>query len=141
MPLRDPHLADTSAWSKARNEPALSTVFDDAARRGLIVTCELVALEILRSAQNNDRLLRQTALLANLKNCPIGADELVRAREVQAALAANGHQRGVKPVDLVIAAAAEAAALPILHYDHDYDIIAEVTGQPVRWLAERGSLG
>jgi hypothetical protein len=29
----------------------------------------------------------------------------------------------------------------VLHYDADYDRIAEITGQPVEWVAERGSLG
>jgi len=28
----------------------------------------------------------------------------------------------------------------VLHYDADYDLIAQITGQPVRWLAPRGSL-
>jgi len=27
-----------------------------------------------------------------------------------------------------------------IHYDADYDTIAEITGQPVRWAAPRGSL-
>jgi hypothetical protein len=29
----------------------------------------------------------------------------------------------------------------VLHHDVDYDRIAEVTGPPVEWVAERGSLG
>jgi hypothetical protein len=28
----------------------------------------------------------------------------------------------------------------VLHYDEDYDRIAAITGQEVRWLAPRGSL-
>ena len=51
-----------------------------------------------------------------------------------------GH-RAVKHQDLLIAAAAEAAGLPVLHYDQDFERIAAVTGQPVEWLAPRGSLG
>jgi len=43
-------------------------------------------------------------------------------------------------MNLLIAAAAEAAGLPILHYDHDYDLIAAVTTQALPWLADRGSL-
>jgi hypothetical protein len=140
LPLDEVHLADTSAWSKARNNDKLTVSFDDAARRGLISTCELVALELLRSAQNRGRFEHQSDLLARLRACPIGAEQFERAREVQASLAARGHHRGVKPVDLLIAAAGEAAALPILHYDHDYDVIASVTGQPVRWLSAPGSL-
>ncbi len=106
----------------------------------MVTTCDLVALELLRSAQNNDRFTRQATMLASLRRCETTAAEIRRARQVQAELAAAGHQRGVKPADLLIAAAAEAAGLPILHYDHDYDLVAAVTGQPVCWIAEPGSL-
>jgi hypothetical protein len=41
---------------------------------------------------------------------------------------------------LLIAAAAEAAGLIVLHYDQDYDVIARVTGQPVEWVVPRGSV-
>jgi predicted nucleic acid-binding protein len=46
----------------------------------------------------------------------------------------------VPPADLVIAAAAESAGIPVLHYDHDHDLISAVTGQATRWLVPRGSL-
>lgn len=40
----------------------------------------------------------------------------------------------------MIAAAAEAAELPLVHYDRHFELIAELTGQPVRALAPLGSL-
>jgi predicted nucleic acid-binding protein len=40
----------------------------------------------------------------------------------------------------LIAAAAERAEVPVLHYDEDFDRIAAVTGQATRWIAPRGSL-
>jgi len=43
----------------------------------------------------------------------------------------------VQPADLLIAAAAERAGLTLVHHDRDYDTIAEVTGQPARWVAPR----
>jgi predicted nucleic acid-binding protein len=71
-----------------------------------------------------------------------GEDEWARALDVYEALAAKGgtHQRSVKHPDLLIAAAVESAAVPVVHYDEDFDRIAAVTGQPTRWLAPRGSL-
>ena len=42
--------------------------------------------------------------------------------------------------DLLIAAAAERAELAVLHYDRHFELIAEVTGQPVRALAPLGSI-
>ena len=46
----------------------------------------------------------------------------------------------MKIADLVIAAAAEAAGATVLHYDADFDRVAKLTGQPVKWIAPRGSL-
>jgi predicted nucleic acid-binding protein len=41
---------------------------------------------------------------------------------------------------LIDAAVAEATSLIVLHYDADFDHIATVTGQPTRWIVERGSI-
>jgi predicted nucleic acid-binding protein len=42
--------------------------------------------------------------------------------------------------DLIIAATAEQHGATVLHYDADYERIAEITGQPTEWIVERGSL-
>ncbi|MGH3433121.1 MAG: hypothetical protein ACRDQB_09825 [Thermocrispum sp.] len=42
--------------------------------------------------------------------------------------------------DLRIAAAAEREDLVLLHYDRDFDLIAEATGQQTGWIVERGSI-
>ena len=59
---------------------------------------------------------------------------------VQDALAERSQQRGAKIADLLIAAAAEAAGLVVLHYDHDFDLIAQFTGQPTEWIVRPGSI-
>ena len=41
--------------------------------------------------------------------------------------------RSAGPVDLVVAATAELHDLTLLHHDHDFDVIASVTGQATRW--------
>lgn len=139
-PLVEPHLADTSVWSKARNQPALADWFNAEVRAGRIVTCGVVVLELLRSARNTVSFRAQSEMLDALERCPDDAQQFTRAREVQALLADNGRHRGIPPADLLIAASAEAGSVPVLHYDHDYDLIAEVTGQVVRWILPAGSL-
>jgi len=62
-----------------------------------------------------------------------------RAKNVQRMLAARG-LKGRKVPDLIIAAAAELAGLTVLHYDHDFELIASVTGQPHEWVVPRGSI-
>ena len=37
-----------------------------------------------------------------------------------------------------VAAVAECNGLTLLHYDSDFDTIAEVTGQDTRWVVPRG---
>ncbi len=54
-------------------------------------------------------------------------------------LAERGEHRSVPIADLLIAAAAAAAGLVVLHYDRDYERIAEVTGQPVEWIVPAGT--
>lgn len=65
------------------------------------------------------------------------ADHVNRARQVQRLLAGRS-QRGRKIPALLIAAAAEAEGLVTLHYDQDFDKIAEVTGQPCEWVVPAG---
>jgi predicted nucleic acid-binding protein len=59
-----------------------------------------------------------------------------RAVEVQAALADRGQHRATTIPDLLIAAAAELSQLTVLNVDKDYDLIADITGQPVERLTQ-----
>jgi predicted nucleic acid-binding protein len=57
-----------------------------------------------------------------------------RAMIVQGLLAERGHHRAPSVADLLIAAAAELCAATVLHVDKDFDLIANLTGQPVQAL-------
>jgi predicted nucleic acid-binding protein len=137
------HLADTSAWVWTRAVGGeLRTAFDEGVIEGQVATCDMVRLELLYSARNATDFTSLRVELDALPNCEIGVDEWQRALEVYERLARQGglHHRSVRHPDLLIAAAAEASGIPVLHYDEDYDRIAAITGQEVRWLASRGSL-
>jgi len=58
-----------------------------------------------------------------------------RAVEVLTLLADRGQHRAPSLPDLIIAATAELAGLTVLHLDKDFEVIAEVTGQPVERLS------
>jgi predicted nucleic acid-binding protein len=60
-----------------------------------------------------------------------------RAVEVLTLLADRGRHRAPSIPDLIIAATAELAGLTVLHLDKDFDVIAEVTGQPIERLNVR----
>ncbi len=57
-----------------------------------------------------------------------------RALDVQLALANRGHHRAPSIPDLLIAATAEMSRLTVLHVDKDFELIADVTGQPMETL-------
>jgi predicted nucleic acid-binding protein len=57
-----------------------------------------------------------------------------RAVEILTLLADRGQHRAPSVPDLIIAATAELAGLTVLHLDKDFDVIAELTGQPVELL-------
>lgn len=69
---------------------------------------------------------------------PVRAEE--RARELQRDLVLRGQHRGVSVPDLVLAAIADIEELTLLHYDGDFELISDVTGQPAEWVVPRGSI-
>lgn len=100
--------------------------------RGLVRISTVTRLEIGFSARSGAEL-RDAARLPPLSGMPVeyltpAVED--RAVEVQAKLADRGHHRAASIPDLLIAATAELAGLTVLHVDKDFELIAEVTGQP-----------
>jgi predicted nucleic acid-binding protein len=132
------YLVDTSVLARASQE-AVGARLEVLALSGRLWTCRLIDLEVAYASRSGDVEAVVAERLA-LPEAPINAAVLDRALEVAGLMAEAGLHRGAKPVDLVIAAAAEAAHLAVLHYDDDYDRIARVTDQPTEWLADPGAL-
>ena len=134
-------LADTSVWAR-KSHPALRDWFAAAIEAGEIVGCDMIAIEILHSARNPSEFMLVEDGLMGLPWVAMEAADWRRAREIYRVLGGRPGmmQRSVKHPDLLIAAAAERAGLTLVHYDADYDTIAEITGQSMRWAAPRGSL-
>jgi predicted nucleic acid-binding protein len=107
---------------------------------GEAATCAIIDLEVLFSARNHaeHERIRARRKLAYVQ-VPLTEKTFQRAIEVQGELAKLGQHRLPIP-DVIVAAAAEAAGLTILHYDADFDRIAAITGQPVEWVVPRGSV-
>ena len=137
-------LADSSAWIWSRRQayPDLRRWFDERLEAGEIATCDQVRLELLYGTRNAAEHEQRRHELDALDTCPITPREWRRAIEVQGELTGLGlnHQKAVKPADLLIAAAAEAAGVELLHYDNDFELVEQITGQPLRRLAPKGSL-
>lgn len=133
------YLVDKSALARMIRDPVRSRL-EPIIEAGEAATCAIVDLEVLYSARGYDDLVRarRRRSLA-YHRVPLTEEIFDRAMDVQAELARSGRHRRPIP-DLIIAAAAESAGLTVLHYDADFDTIAEVTRQPVEWVVPRGSV-
>ena len=132
------HLVDSSVLTRLGQEPVRAAL-EPLAERGLLARATISDLEIgfsARSASEWDRLVGALDVFAPIDPA---AEHVRRARQVQRLLAAK-HQRGRKVPDLLIAAAAEAHDLAVLHYDSDFDLIARVTGQTCDWVVPAGTV-
>ena len=129
-------------WAWAERHADVHDQVGDLVEAGRVATCVPVMLEVLYSARSPTDYDVRRRQFGRLWQCPINQPEWDRALSVYDALAAQGalHQRQVSHPDLLIAAAAESAGIPVLHYDEDYDRIEAVTGQSMQWIRPRGSL-
>ncbi|HVG09613.1 MAG TPA: PIN domain nuclease [Thermoanaerobaculia bacterium] len=137
--MRARYLVDKSALARMLLEPVRNRLAP-IIEAGEAATCAIIDLEVLYSARNHQdhERIRQRRSLA-YHSVPITETVLQRAIDIQSELARTGRHRVPIP-DLIIAAAAEASDLILLHYDRDYDLIGEVTRQPTEWVVERGSV-
>ena len=134
------YLADTSALHRLTN-PAVAAVLGPIIESGRVSVCPVTELEVLFSARNlADYEAGAERFRLAFTWVPVPDDAWTRAAEVQHELARRGQHRAASIPDLLLAATAEHHELTILHYDRDFDTIAEVTEQPVRWVVPAGSV-
>ena len=104
--------------------------------RGLVRISTVTRLELGYSARSatDHRLLLGGPPLSSMPVEYLTPKIEDRALGLQLALAERGHHRGPSIPDLLIAATAELSELTLLHMDKDFELIAEVTKQPLQRL-------
>lgn len=108
---------------------------------GRVAVCLVTELEVGSSARSTKDFERtREDVIGPL--LPVGMSYRAedRAREIQAELVARGQHRAVAIPDVVVAAIADVEGLTVLHYDGDFEIVAEVTGQPMEWIVSPGTV-
>ena len=128
-------LIDKSALARLATSPD-AEVWAERIGRGLVRITTVTRLEVGYSARSG------SDVRAGLREPPLAAMPVEyltpaiedRAVEVLTLLADRGQHRAPSLPDLLIAAAAELAALTVLHLDKDFDLIADITGQPMERL-------
>jgi predicted nucleic acid-binding protein len=134
------HLADTSALARL-HRPVVAAVLGPLIEAGLVGTCGVIECELgwaTRGGAEFDLVRADRA--EGYEWLPTHDEDWRRALEVQAVLWGSGRVRAVGFPDLLIAAVAEREQVTLLHYDGDYDLIAEVSRQPMQWVVPRGTV-
>ena len=115
-------------------------MLDPLLLEGEVATCGIVDLEVLYSARGPSNYRATAESLRGMPRVAVDEGAIDRALEVQAKLADRSQHRAVPLPDLLVAACAERTGLAVLHYDADFERIARVTGQRMRWVVPRGSV-
>jgi predicted nucleic acid-binding protein len=132
------HLLDTSVLTRLR-KPTVRKAIEPRVRLGELARAGIGDLEVGFSARNAVEWDRLLDAMEAFELVETSVEHVRRAKQVQRLLASK-HQRGRKLPDLLVAAAAEANGLTVLHYDADFDLIAAVTGQSCEWAVPAGSV-
>lgn len=134
------YLADKSALTRRETRPDVREVLEPLLLAGEVATCGIVDLELLYSATSRATYRALSEALRGMPRVPFEENSVTRALEVQAMLGERSQHRAVPLPDLLVAACAEQAGLAVLHYDADFERIAELTGQQIQWVVPRGSV-
>jgi predicted nucleic acid-binding protein len=134
------YLADTSVYVLQGRHQAVRRRFTELLVEGRLAACQMTALEYLNNAPDPGSYEVLWGALHGHRWIDVTASAMDRALEVHRQLAAKSQHRHFRLPDLIIAATAELNGATVLHYDTDYDRIAEITGQETEWVAEQGSL-
>lgn len=135
-----PLVVDTSAWARA-NHPRVRDPWKRALLARRLRISPLVRFEILLSARDGDGFDALAERLSALQAAPLDASAIGAAEQAMRALAhrSAGAQR-LPIVDYLIAAAAQELGAAVIHYDRDYDTLAELMTFESIWLAPPGTL-
>jgi predicted nucleic acid-binding protein len=130
------YLIDTSGLFRILQDE-LRPAWAEELAAGVIAVCPVVELEFLYSARSlADRLEKKRLLRTVFGWVPMAERAFERAESVQQMMTEVGKHRSAGSVDLLIAATAEQARLTVLCDDRDFDVVASITGQPVKAVTD-----
>lgn len=132
------YVVDTSVFARL-SKPSVTAAFTPLVAEGRVGLCAPVAFELGFSARNHNDYVALVERFAAFPPVPVTDADHRRCLEVQESLSARGQHRALSLVDALVAAAAEARDLTILHYDADFELVSQITGQHQEWVVARGT--
>jgi predicted nucleic acid-binding protein len=135
-----PLVVDNSAWSRA-DYPDVREDWKHALRTDRLRISPIARLEMLFSARSGKAFDELAEQLSVVRTAPLTATIARVAEDAMRTLShrSAGAQR-IPLADYLIAAAAQELGAAVIHYDRDYDTLAEIMAFESIWLAPRGTL-
>jgi predicted nucleic acid-binding protein len=133
-------LIDTSAAARMAH-PTVRARLEPLIAGGVVATCATLDAEALYSARSPDEYeqIRADRRVA-YEYLPTDDEHWQRAFDAQRELARTGRHRAVGIADLLTAVLAAEHRLTLVHYDADFDTVADVIDFEQRWVGARGTI-
>lgn len=135
---RERYLIDTSVLAR-QHRPTVATETNRLSFGGLIAVCSPVMFEIgntARTVAGHELLMHG---LRSFGRVPVSDSAQTEALDIQADLVERGAHRSVSLVDALVATTAKAHDLTVLHYDSDFELLAEICGCRQQWIVPAGT--
>lgn len=131
---------DTSAAARM-HLPTVAERIRPLIESGVVATSAVLDAEALYSARGHREYERIRAdRRVAYDYVPTNDEHWAEALEAQRALARTGRHRAVGMPDLLTAVLASRHDLMVVHYDADFDIVADVIDFQSRWVVPAGTV-
>jgi predicted nucleic acid-binding protein len=132
------HLVDTSVLTRIA-QPQVQSALEPLMWGGSVARAGISDLEIGFSARHAAEWDRMSGAINSFPLVETTKAHVRRALQVQRLLIERD-LRGPRIPELLVAAAAEALGLVLLHYDANFDLLTQATGQPSGWIVPDGEI-
>ena len=136
------YLIDNSVWQRVAKPRVRAALRARMSRPGFpdVLICPPIAAEVgfsARDAREHAEIREQLLAYRDCRTAPLADDVLA----IQEAVIATGRHRAVGAIDAEIAAYALANDATLLHYDRDFETVADcVPGFRHEWLLPAGTI-
>ena len=139
MALGELFLIDKSAWVQQASSDSARQRIESLRVNQRLCVCAVTMAELLYSSPNAAEMQADADDLSLLGMLHIDSAVEEQVTEIMKLLAVRGQHRAPSIADLFVAAVARTNNATVLHYDKDFELIADATGQRHEWVIPRGT--
>jgi predicted nucleic acid-binding protein len=133
------YLVDRSAWLQVPYSADAKRQLYILKLTGGLATCAIIEAELLYAARDRTDFAWRRHGYSALHRLAMTEQIHARALDIMQALADYGQHRSVPIPDMLIAATAEAYGATLLHYDQNFERIAQYVPVSHEWIVEPGA--